>query len=211
MPSRFPPVSLFERVAEPEDFDALYEVEALTNDRLRDEIGEITRVAPEERVFGPGSSYIMAPFTHLAPFGGRFTDGTYGAYYAALDRATAVAETRHHRERFLTYTSEPPQQLEMRVLEAHLDAELEDVRGLGAARPELYRPDDYAASQRFGRALREAGSWGIAYDSVRWVGGECAAVFRPRALSDCRQAEHLVYVWDGERIVEVYEKRLFRP
>ncbi|MGH7504715.1 MAG: RES family NAD+ phosphorylase [Longimicrobiales bacterium] len=211
VPSRFPPVSLFERVAAPEDFDALYEVEAMTNDRLRDEVGEITRVAPEERVLGPGASYIMAPFTHLAPFGGRFTDGTYGAYYAALERATAVAETRYHRERFLSYTSEPPMQLEMRVLEAHLEVELHDVRGLWTARPELYRPDDYTASQLFGRALRDAASWGIAYDSVRWAGGECAAVFRPRALSDCRQAEHLVYVWDGERIVEVYEKRLYRP
>jgi hypothetical protein len=61
------------------------------------------------------------------------------------------------------------------------------------------------------RALRERGSWGIAYDSVRREGGQCAAVLRPRALSACRQAEHLIYRWDGEEIAEVFEKRLYRP
>ena len=211
VPSRFPPVDLFERVADRADFEALYEVEAMTNDRLRDAAGEVALVAEDERVHGPGASYIMAPFTHLAPVGGRYTDGTYGAYYAAADRATAVAETRYHRQRFMAYTSEPPVALEMRVLEAHLDAELHDVRGFGDTRPELYRSDDYAAPQTLGRDLRAEGSWGIVYDSVRLPGGKCAAVFRPRALSDCRQAEHLVYVWNGERIVEVYEKRLYRP
>jgi hypothetical protein len=29
-------------------------------------------------------------------------------------------------------------------------------------------------------------------------------------VSDCRQAEHLVYVWDGEKIATVYEKKMYR-
>jgi hypothetical protein len=211
VPSRFPPVDLFERVAPPEDFEALFEVEALTNDRLRDEVGDIALVAPEERVFGPGASYIMAPFTHLVPGGGRFTDGSYGAYYTAAERATAVAETCYHRSRFLAATAEPPVEIEMRVLEARLEAELHELRGRAAELPHVYHPADYGASQALGRSLRAAGSAGIVYDSVRRAGGTCAAVFSPRALSDCRQAEHLVYVWDGARIAEVYEKRLYRP
>lgn len=211
IPTRFPPIHLFERVAGPEDFEALYEVEALTNDRLRDEVGEMGLVPAEERVFGPGSSWIMAPFTHPNPEGSRFSDGVYGVYYAARDRATAVAETRHHRARFLAFTQEPPLEVEMRVLEAKLEASFHDIRGLRAELPRVYDPDDYSASQSFGRRLRESGSWGIAYESVRHPGGVCAAVFRPRALSECRQAEHLVYVWDGRAIVEIYEKRLYRP
>jgi hypothetical protein len=61
------------------------------------------------------------------------------------------------------------------------------------------------------RRLRAARSWGIAYNSVRRASGECVAVWRPRAVSVCRQAEHLIYVWDGTRIAEVYEKKLYRP
>jgi hypothetical protein len=211
IPSRYPPVDLFERVASAEDFEALYEVEALTNPRLRESVGEVRLVSPEERVFGPGSTYIMAPFTRPNPAGSRFSDGGYGVYYAARDRATAVAETVYHRARLLSYTGAPPLQIEMRVLEARLQARFHDLRGLFAELPRVHDPDDYTVSQRLGRRLREAGSWGLAYGSVRRGGGQCAAVFRPKALSDCRQAEHLIYVWDGGRIADVFEKRLYRP
>ena len=85
IPSRFPPISLFERVTEPDDLDAIFELEAITNPRLRNEVGDISMVPPEDRVSGPGSSIIMSAFTHLNPEGSRFTDGTYGVYYAAYD------------------------------------------------------------------------------------------------------------------------------
>jgi len=38
-PTRFPSISLFDRVAGAEDFAALYALESMTNDRLRDEVG----------------------------------------------------------------------------------------------------------------------------------------------------------------------------
>ena len=211
IPSRYPPVDLFERVADAADYDALYEVEMLTNPRVRDELDEIRLMPADQRVHGAGASYIMAPFAHPNPVGSRFTDGSYGVYYAARERATAVNETKHHRARFLAYTHEPQLQIDMRVLEAKLRANLHDVRGMAADLPDVYDADDYVAAQRLGRRLRDAGSWGIAYDSVRRAGGACAAVFRPKALADCRQAEHLVYVWDGARITHVYEKRIYRP
>lgn len=211
IPSRFPPVELFERIASPDDFDALYEVEALTNERLRDQVGDIQLVRPEDRVFGPGASYIMAPFTHRNPAGSRFSDGSFGVYYTARERSTAVAETRYHRERFLAWTAEPPIELDMRVLEARLTGELHDLRSLASELPRIHHPEDYSAARRLGVRLHAAGSWGITYHSVRRAGGHCAAVFRPRALSECRQAEHLVYAWDGGRVAEVYEKRVYRP
>jgi hypothetical protein len=211
VPSRFPPISLFERVADPADLEAVFAIEAMTDDRAREAVGDLSRVAAEDRVTGPGAGYVMAPFTHLPPDGGRFTDATFGAYYAARSLETAVAETTYHRARFLAATHEPPMELDMRVLVATLDAPLHDVRGMGAERPALYHPVDYAAGQALGRRLREGGSWGVAYDSVRHPGGECAAVYRPRAVAGCRQEKHLAYVWDGARIAMVYEKRSFRP
>src|SRR5689334_10880632 len=82
VPSRFPPVDLFERVADPADLEAVIAVESLTNDRLRDEIGEIALVPPADRVVGAGASFLMAPFTHVNSGGSRFADGSFGAYYA---------------------------------------------------------------------------------------------------------------------------------
>lgn len=208
VPSRFPTQSLFDRVADPADLEAVYAIEALTNSRLRQEVGEISLVPPEERVTGPGSTPIMAAFTHLNPAGSRFSDGTYGVYYAAESVDTAIAETRYHRERFLAATQEPAIDLDMRVYLTDVTGTLQDLRGrqdLAA----IYAPDSYRDSQSLGRTMRAQGAWGVIYDSVRWQWGQCVAVLRPRALSNCRQGMHLVYAWNGSRIDTVYEKRLY--
>lgn len=207
IPSRFPPVNLFERVAPPEDWEAIIEIESLTNPRLREEAGDVSLVAVDERISGPGTSIIMAAFTHLNPVGSRFTDGTYGVFYTTPDLDTAIAETKYHRERFMRATEEDPIHLDMRVYLVDLDAELHDIRGRQQAQPLVYHPDQYSAAQHLARTLRAGGSNGIVYSSVRRDGGECAAVFRPRMLSNCRQERHLSYVWDGANISDVYEKR----
>jgi hypothetical protein len=54
-------------------------------------------VPASDAVHGPGASYIKAPFAHQNPEGGRFSDATFGAYYTARERSTAVAESKHHR------------------------------------------------------------------------------------------------------------------
>jgi hypothetical protein len=206
--SRLPTISLFERVADPADWDALYELESLTNPRLRNEIGQLSLVPVPDRVGGPNASVVMAPFTHLGPQGTRFTDGRFGAYYAAESIDTAIAETRFHRENFLRATSQPPIELEMRCYLADVASELHDIRGRRMELPDVYDPGSYAASQKFGAGLRAAGSNGIAFDSVRRAGGECVAVFRPRLVQNVRQSVHLRYVWDGGSIREVYEIRV---
>ena len=209
VPSRFPPISLFEDVADPADLEAVYAIEAMTNDRLREEAGELRLVPPEDRVSGPGTTAIMAAFTHLNPEGDRFTDGSYGVFYASHSVETAIAETTHTRVRFLAATEEPAQELDMRVYAVDLTADLHDIRGLRDEHPALYDPVHFATSQHFAAGLRDAGSDGIVYQSVRHDGGECVAVFRPRLLSNCRQERHLCYVWDGTAISMIYEKKAF--
>lgn len=201
-------MSLFDRIVEPADLAAAFAIEALTNDRLRQEVGDISLVPEEDRVTGPGSTPIMAAFTHLNPDGARFTDSTYGAFYASVELDTAVAETKYHREQFLAFTGEAPIDVDMRAYVARLDGELHDIReGAPAA---LYHLTDYSAGQTLGRALREQGSNGLIYASVRQAEGTNVAVFRPQCLSQCRQERHLTYRWDGERIAEIYEKREYR-
>jgi hypothetical protein len=207
VPTRFPPVDVFERVAPPADWESLIELESLTNPRLQDEAGRISLVPAADRVAGPGASYIMAPFTHITPGGGRFTTDEFGGYYAARELATAVAETRHHRGRFLAATREAPIEIDMRVLEAELKARLADVRGRQQQQPALYAPDDYTASQAFARERRLGGGNGVVYDSVRRRGGQCAVAWRPRLVRGCREVRTLTYRWNGERIDAVYEKR----
>ena len=114
VPSRFPPVSLFDRVASESELSIVVSIEGITNARLRNEIGEINLVPEAERQFGPGTTPIMAAFTHINPEGSRFSNGSYGVYYAANDIPTALAETRYHRELFLRRTNEPATEIDMR-------------------------------------------------------------------------------------------------
>lgn len=201
VPSRFPPVGLFDRVADPADLDAVFALEAMTNDRLRDEVGDLSLVPREDRISGPGSTAIMAAFTHLNPEGSRFSDGSYGVYYCAQTLETALAEVRHHREVFLRRTHEGPIRLQLRLYLADLDARLVDVR----RRPECHRPDDYEVPQTLGRDVRSAGRDGVLYRSVRDPGGLCAAVFRPTVIHRCRQSRHYAFHYDGTRIVAIDE------
>ena len=197
VPSRFPPVGLFDRIASPGDLDALFELEGITNPRLRQELGELSLVPPERRISGPGTTPIMAAFTHPSPGGSRFSDGTWGVYYAARERETSIAETVFHRGNFLRYTREPPTALQMRCYLADIKGSFHDIR---RGWPGLHDPDSYAASQQAARSWRQAGSDGIVYNSVRREGGQCVAVFHPDLVSPVVQGPHLHYHWDGERI-----------
>jgi hypothetical protein len=206
--SRMPTIHLFERVAEASDWEALYALESLTNPRIRNEKGELPLVPAPDRVSGPNASIVMAPFTHLSPQGTRFTDGSFGAYYAGESIDTAIAETRYHAENFLRATGEAPTELERRCYVADVACDLHDIRTRRADMPDIYDPVSYAASQKVGSALRAAGSNGIAFESVRRAGGECIAVFRPRLVQNVRQSVHLRYAWDGNSITNVYEIRV---
>lgn len=200
VPSRFPPVGVYDRIADPADLDALFAIEALTNPRLREEWGELSNVPKEHRVSGPGTTPLMAAFTHLNPEGSRFSSGSYGVLYLAHEFDTAVEETVYHRERFLAATAEPVCDIEMRCYRTSVDSKLHDIRGGWKAE---HDPDAYTASVRLARELRDAGSNGIVYDSARHRGGECLAAFQPDAVAPCTQAQHLVYRWDGTRIAQV--------
>ncbi len=206
VPTRYPAVNLFDRVADSDDFDALYALEAMTNERLRDELGQVERVAPQDRLYGPGSGPIMAAFTHLNVLGSRFSAGQFGVFYAARDRATAMAETRHHHGQFLAATRQGRLHLPMRLYSVVVDARLHDLRPEGAVKPAVYDPDSYAASQSLGAQLHRAGSAGVVYRSVRHRKGNCVGLFKPRAASACLHAAYLLYAWDGQRFTDVYEK-----
>lgn len=196
--SRYPPIDVFERVADPSEWDALFALEQLTNPRVRQEWGYISLVPPEERVSGPGATWIMAAFTHVG-LPTRFSDGSYGVYYAARLLETAIRETAHHYGRFLRTTAEPSgTEVHVRVLvSTNIDQRYHDVR---VGHRDLHDPDDYAPAQALGRRLRAHGANGIVYRSVRHDGGECVAVLRPRAIPKPTQGAHLRYHFDGARI-----------
>ncbi|MGH7057433.1 MAG: RES domain-containing protein, partial [Acetobacteraceae bacterium] len=152
--SRYPPIALFERLApDPSVSEALAALEQLTDPRMRDEVGEIALVPPGERLSGPGAGFVMVAFTHPNPRGSRFSDGTFGVYYAAAALETAIAETAHHFAIIARDSADPPRGEDMRALVGAVAADFADVAALPAAeRAAILDPDSYAAGRAYGTA-----------------------------------------------------------
>jgi RES domain-containing protein len=200
IPSRHPPVGIFDTIAAPEDLEIILELEGWTNDRISAELGVIRRIPSAEWAIGrPMAGVIMAAFCHPHPRGGRFNNSDLGAWYAAKSLDTAHAEIVHHRTRELEEIGVLDARLEMRDHLADMDAQFHDIRGDDEAFAPLHDSDSYDASQAFAGPLRAGGSNGVLYRSVRHPGGECVACFRPRLVANVRQGTHFEYRWSGRR------------
>jgi hypothetical protein len=206
MPARYPPISFFERIADPADWDALYELEALTNPMVRQEVGQISIIPVERRISGPGASVVMAAFTHVSPHRPtRFSAGRYGVYYAARLFETALREVAFHMGRFYARTADAPHQECYQTYQGRFDRPLHDLRGADGKAFLDPDPANYGAAQELARQLREAGSNGIAYPSVRHRGGECIGVFWPDLVPRPVQSKKVTLKWDGKAISEWYD------
>lgn len=199
--SIFPPIDLFEDIADPADWPLLIAAEQKTNPRLMESIGNLDLVPPGRRVSGPGSSWLMAPFTHVSPDRpSRFGDGTFGVLYAGDSFEVALFETVHHHGLFMAETAQAPGWTsQFRELVLDIGADLHDLRPAGPSHPVL-DPDDYRAARALGRRLRAGGSDGVVYPSVRCPGGGCAGLFYPDRASAPTQGRHLDYHWNGTRV-----------
>ena len=204
IPTRYPSVGLFDRVASPDDLAAIVELESWTNDRISHELGLLHAVARDEWVTGrPMASVVMAAFCHPAPGGARFSDNRRGAWYAGRTLATALAESVFHRTAELEEVGHFDTRVQLRLYHADFSAPFHDIRAGGRTYAEVYRPDSYERSQRFARELLDAGSNGIVYRSVRREGGECIGCFRPALVQNVRVAAHYEYRWEGSRTPRV--------
>lgn len=198
--TRFPPVSLFEDIADPASWEAIERGMAASVPRVASGAGRLDLVPVERRVTGPGATWRMAPFVHVSPDrAGRFHDGHFGAWYAARTFETALAETIHHQASAFRASAERPGWLaRVRELVAHVDRVFHDLRAGG--HESCLVPDDYADSQTLARYLRAEGSDGLVYPSVRDPAGECVAAFWPDAVGGVEEGRLLTYHFDGERI-----------
>jgi RES domain-containing protein len=167
-------------------------LDAATNERVLGETRGLAGISPFELVYGfPNAHIIRAAFLHPNKAGGsRFNDTTRGAWYAAEEVETCIAEVAWHRARRLSDIIDPdePGQLPSSDSATYDDWQADfsaDFHILEPASnyPECLQaepvPECYQAPQALAQYLLSQRSNGIVYPSVRREGQRCLACFRP--------------------------------
>ena len=183
---------------DPDELNALLELEGATNDRLLGEAGLLPGITVRELVFGLSYSHIVnAAFTHASPFGSRFNGPERGAWYAAFTRKTSELEVAYHKSKEL-------QEIHWREKETfpYVDF-LADFRGTfhdirdDARFGDCLDASSYKASQHLAGELLEGGSAGVVYPSVRHEGGTCVACFRPALVNNVRKGSSISITFEN--------------
>jgi hypothetical protein len=203
IPSRFPPVGLFDTVATAADLATVMELVGWTNDRLVAD--RIDRLPQREWVYGaPNASIVMAAFLHVTPGGMRFNGPELGAWYAAGDIRTAAAEVAHHLRRETAARGTATMNRTYRAYRATLLGDYLDIRGQQATRPDVYASERYDAAQKLGEQIRASGGAGLIYDSLRRRSGVNVVAHRPHNITDIVQTDHFeITVASASRRIEV--------
>jgi hypothetical protein len=163
-------------------------VDSLAEQKVLEEILEASK-PPVAFDFNKYHYLLGTPFRYASLYPSRFrSPGDPGVFYAAEERRTACAEVGYWRWRFLADSAgldslgPAPQTL----FQVKAKARAVDLRRKPFVRDQAKwrHPTDYAATQAFARAAREAPVGAIRYESVRDPGkGGCAALLDPAAFT----------------------------
>jgi len=176
----------------------LVEIEGGTSARLRAQ-STSANVFPDGR---PHANFVNAAFAYWRPKErNRFNDNSLGAWYAAYETATAVAEVTFHIERELERVQDWNAVVEWSEMWASFAGTYVDLRGV-TPRPDCLHPNTdvgYAAGNVLARETRDAGHNGIVYPSVRYQNGTCLVALWSHAVQSVAQGAIIRTSWRGLR------------
>lgn len=195
IPSRFPPVSIYEGLVANDRIDGLVEIENLTNPRLK-AIERLNQAADAAKVQNRLQNWNHAPFAYSNPEGSLFFGSDRPCLELAADKQTALAVSIARRHRFLSRTSEPAVGLDMRMLSTPVTAVLLDFRPYGAEMTHIER-------RKLGDSVPEDVD-GIIFATPERHSADSVAILRGTALGRSVQAAHYRFVWNGKKIVSLY-------
>lgn len=196
IPSRFPTVDVYERVAGGRD--ALFmEVEAMTNPRVREKERLTRGVAPLDPEDPRLKNWNHAPFVYPNPEGSRFFPAGPNVMELADDLQTALAISVPRREIFMRRTGEPTTYLEMRQI-------VRPVRGrfLNAVGWDGIKDRDRRLA--LGKEALAMEVDGILFSPTERGTAEAAVVLRLECVGSPVQGDHFKYLWNGQCINTLY-------
>jgi hypothetical protein len=178
---------------------AIFELDAATNDRLLAAEQLLPGIGLEELVFGvPNAAVVNAAFCHAHPLGSRFNGPDRGTWYAGFALETSQAEVAFHKTVQLAEINRFEDSVTYDDYLADFSAMFHDIRPPHARRfSRCLDPTSYVDAQALAEQLLAAESLGVVYPSVRHRGGTCVACFRPALVGNVRRDKTYRFVWHG--------------
>lgn len=182
------------------ELDDLAEIEGATSSRQIAEERGLVGLSADELVHGvPHAKFINASFAYAKPREpGRFSPANRGAWYAALEVGTCIAEVGYHLTRALADAGDFDAVVEYVEMIASMSGVFIDLRGLlehPALDPDTAR--GYPAGNALAAQARAEGHNGIIYPSVRDAGGTCIAALWPNVVQSVVQGNMYRLTWSG--------------
>lgn len=184
----------------------LAEIEGATSGRLISEERGRGALTAAELVHGvPHAKFINASFAYAKPREpNRFNPADLGAWYAALDPQTCVAEVGHHLTKALADAGDFSAVVEYGEMLSSMAGVFVDLR---------QRSDDgsldpdpavgYPVGNAVAAATRAAGHNGIIYPSVRRTSGTCVVALWPNVVQSVVQGGMYRLTWSGKPTFDV--------
>lgn len=184
-----------------EDLAALAEIEGATSNRLLAQHRGTADVQAYELVYGvPHAAFINASFAYAKPREpNRFSGADRGAWYAALELETALAEVAHHLTEALAATGVFEATVDYAELHASFAGNFVDLRAHGdhgCLHPD--KASGYPVGNALADTARAKGLNGILYPSVRHPGGTCLVALFPHAVQSVAQGDTYRMTWQGK-------------
>ena len=198
IPSRFPPIDVYERLGKPELRTAAQELEQQTNPRLI----ELQHIEKPPDLGQKGAhqyqNWNHAPFVYKNPEGSEFLGPAYGVAEISTDLNAALLLALIRREEFFSRTNEDAMGQDMRVLRRRVTGTLID---LSAVDPGLEKGERW----KIGREIYENGAAGIIYRRSSFGEHRFVSVFDGAILGRALQDAHYRFEWDGNSIRNIYD------
>lgn len=193
--------AVLKALGDDEQLDDLAEIEGATSGRLQAQQSGIDSLDPREFIFGvPHAHFINAAFAYPRPGElNRFNGPGRGAWYAALEVGTAIAEVSFHITRELKRVNDFNAVVEYAELFASFAGEFVDLRD-ESPRPFCLDPDPivgYPAGNALADTARGKGINGIIYPSARDKDGTCLVALFPHAVQSVAQGAVIRITWSG--------------
>lgn len=192
--------TLAKLVESTEEADLLTEIANMTSVRVKAENSRargLRGLIEVALLYGglPYEHIINAAFLYPSPTGNRFNNTKRGAWYAAFEQQTSIAEVLYHKNLAYSQIQTFEDSVTYDDYLCDVNADLHDLQGEQFV--DCLSPTSYVASQTISDTLLAQGSLGVLYPSVRDQGGSCVALFHPALVNRVRKGQTLRFTWIG--------------